>query len=84
MTSMDTVVHWAAPPGVRASAERPMACAQADLLGFASVLEAGRRTGEQRLLNASSSGVDGRHRGQLAQWLDRWDPVQECRSASTC
>lgn len=69
----ETVVHLAALPGVRASAMRPLAYAQANLVGFTSVLEACRRAGVKRLLYASSSSVYGHRGGQFAE-SDRTGP----------
>ena len=69
----DVVVHLAALPGVRASAERPLTYANANLMGFASVLEACRRAGVRRLLYASSSSVYGQRGGQFAE-SDRTGP----------
>ena len=69
----DVVVHLAALPGVRASAERPLTYANANLMGFASVLEACRRAGVHRLLYASSSSVYGQRGGQFAE-SDRTGP----------
>jgi len=68
-----TVVHLAALPGVRASAERPLAYSQANLSGFTSVLEACRHAKVQRLLYASSSSVYGHRGGRFAE-SDRTGP----------
>ena len=70
---VDVVVHLAALPGVRASAERPLMYASANLMGFTSVLEACRRAGVSRLLYASSSSVYGHRGGQFAE-SDRTGP----------
>lgn len=55
----DTVVHLAAHAGVRRSIEHPMDYLQANVVGFANVLEACRRHGVGHLLYASSSSVYG-------------------------
>ena len=70
---VEVVVHLAALPGVRASAERPLMYANANLMGFTSVLEACRRAGVSRLLYASSSSVYGQRGGQFAE-SDRTGP----------
>ncbi len=53
------VVHLGAQPGVRFSMENPAAYTRANLDGFASVLEACRRTPPKHLVFASSSSVYG-------------------------
>src|SRR5471030_772550 len=55
----DYVVHLGAQPGVRYSMENPTAYTHSNLDGFASVLEACRRTPPQHLVFASSSSVYG-------------------------
>lgn len=55
----DYVVHLGAQPGVRYSMEHPAAYTRANLDGFASVLEACRRTPPKHLVFASSSSVYG-------------------------
>ncbi len=55
----DYVVHLGAQPGVRYSMENPAAYTRANLDGFASVLEACRRTPPKHLVFASSSSVYG-------------------------
>jgi UDP-glucuronate 4-epimerase len=55
----DYVVHLGAQPGVRHSMENPAAYTRANLDGFASVLEACRRTPPKHLVFASSSSVYG-------------------------
>ncbi len=55
----DYVVHLAAQPGVRRSMEDPAVYTRANLEGFASVLEACRRTPPKHLVFASSSSVYG-------------------------
>jgi UDP-glucuronate 4-epimerase len=55
----DYVVHLGAQPGVRFSMEQPAAYTRANLDGFASVLEACRRTPPRHLVFASSSSVYG-------------------------
>jgi UDP-glucuronate 4-epimerase len=55
----DYVVHLGAQPGVRFSMENPAAYTRANLDGFASVLEACRRTPPKHLVFASSSSVYG-------------------------
>jgi UDP-glucuronate 4-epimerase len=53
------VVHLGAQPGVRFSMEQPGAYTRHNLEGFASVLEACRRTPPKHLVFASSSSVYG-------------------------
>jgi UDP-glucuronate 4-epimerase len=55
----DYVVHLGAQPGVRYSMENPTAYTHSNLDGFASVLEACRRTPPKHLVFASSSSVYG-------------------------
>src|SRR3954464_11081613 len=55
----DYVVHLGAQPGVRFSMEQPAAYTRANLDGFASVLEACRRTPPKHVVFASSSSVYG-------------------------
>jgi UDP-glucuronate 4-epimerase len=55
----DYVVHLGAQPGVRYSFENPAAYVHSNLAGFASVLEACRRTPPKHLVYASSSSVYG-------------------------
>ena len=55
----DYVVHLGAQPGVRYSMECPAAYTRNNLEGFASVLEACRRTPPKHLVFASSSSVYG-------------------------
>ncbi len=54
-----TMIHLAAQAGVRYSVENPYACAEANLMGFVSVLEGARRNGVDHLIYASSSSVYG-------------------------
>jgi len=55
----DYVVHLGAQPGVRFSMEQPGAYTRNNLEGFASVLEACRRTPPKHVVFASSSSVYG-------------------------
>ncbi len=55
----DYVVHLGAQPGVRYSMDHPAAYTRANLEGFATVLEACRRTRPKHLVFASSSSVYG-------------------------
>ncbi len=55
----DYVVHLGAQPGVRFSMENPAAYTRANLDGFASVLEACRKTPPKHVVFASSSSVYG-------------------------
>jgi UDP-glucuronate 4-epimerase len=55
----DYVVHLGAQPGVRYSMEQPAAYTRNNLEGFATVLEACRRTPPKHLVFASSSSVYG-------------------------
>ncbi len=55
----DAVVHLAAQAGVRYSIENPLAYVDANLVGFANVLEGCRRAGVKHLAFASTSSVYG-------------------------
>jgi len=55
----DRIVHLAAQAGVRYSLENPLAYIDANLVGFAHVLEGARNTGVEHLVYASSSSVYG-------------------------
>ena len=55
----DAVAHLAAQAGVRYSVEHPEQYVDANLVGFANVLEGCRRAGVEHLLFASSSSVYG-------------------------
>jgi UDP-glucuronate 4-epimerase len=55
----DAVLHLAAQAGVRHSLENPGAYVQANLVGFANLLEACRRRPPRHLVFASSSSVYG-------------------------
>ncbi len=55
----DRVLHLAAQPGVRYSLENPGAYVQANLVGFANLVECCRRHPPQHLVYASSSSVYG-------------------------
>ena len=55
----DYVAHLGAQPGVRYSLENPGAYVHSNLVGFASVLEACRKTPPKHLVYASSSSVYG-------------------------
>ena len=55
----DRVVHLAAQAGVRNSLEDPRAYVQANVVGFLSILEAGRQVGTDHLVYASTSSVYG-------------------------
>jgi len=56
---LDAVAHLAAQAGVRYSVEHPEQYVDANLVGFANVLEGCRRAGVEHLLFASSSSVYG-------------------------
>ena len=58
-TRLAAVLHLAAQPGVRYSLENPQAYVQANLVGFANVLEACRHRPPGHLVFASSSSVYG-------------------------
>jgi len=58
-TRPEFVLHLAAQPGVRYSLENPGAYIQANLVGFANLLEALRRHPPTHLVYASSSSVYG-------------------------
>jgi UDP-glucuronate 4-epimerase len=55
----EAVLHLAAQPGVRYSLENPAAYVQANLVGFANLLEACRHQPPRHLAYASSSSVYG-------------------------
>ena len=55
----ETVLHLAAQPGVRYSLENPGSYVQANLVGFANLLEAAREHAPRHLVYASSSSVYG-------------------------
>lgn len=55
----ERVLHLAAQPGVRYSLENPAAYVQANLVGFANLLECCRRHPPRHLVFASSSSVYG-------------------------
>jgi UDP-glucuronate 4-epimerase len=55
----DLVLHLAAQPGVRYALENPGSYIQANLVGFANLLEACRRHPPKHLVYASSSSVYG-------------------------
>ncbi|PTM04692.1 MAG: NAD-dependent epimerase [Bacteroidetes bacterium] len=55
----DVVIHLAAQAGVRYSLEKPEEYIQANVVGFANVLEASRKHKVGKLLYASSSSVYG-------------------------
>jgi UDP-glucuronate 4-epimerase len=57
--SIDNVVHLAAMPGVRASLENPMLCADVNVGGTIAVFEACVRHGVRTVVYASSSSVYG-------------------------
>jgi UDP-glucuronate 4-epimerase len=58
----DLVLHLAAQPGVRYSLENPAAYVQANLVGFANLLECCRERPPRHLVFASSSSVYGANR----------------------
>ncbi len=55
----DYVAHLGAQPGVRYSVDHPEAYVHSNLVGFASVLEACRKTPPKHIVYASSSSVYG-------------------------
>lgn len=55
----DLVLHLAAQPGVRYSLENPASYVQANLVGFANLIECCRRHAPRHLVYASSSSVYG-------------------------
>ncbi|HET9726368.1 MAG TPA: NAD-dependent epimerase/dehydratase family protein, partial [Gemmatimonadales bacterium] len=59
LTSDTVIVHLAAKAGVRPSLADPVAYAQANVTGTATVLEAARRAGVSRIAFGSSSSVYG-------------------------
>lgn len=60
----DRVIHLAAQAGVRYSIDNPLAYVDANLVGFANVLEGCRHNKVKHLLYASSSSVYGMNRKQ--------------------
>jgi len=58
----DVIVHLAAQAGVRYSIEQPLAYVDANLVGFAHILEAARAQRVRHLVFASSSSVYGANR----------------------
>ena len=58
----DLIVHLAAQVGVRYSLEQPLAYVDANLVGFAHILEAARAQRVRHLVFASSSSVYGANR----------------------
>ena len=62
-SGVDVVLHHAALGSVPASLENPLATHDANVTGFANVLEAARAEGVKRLVYASSSAVYGDHPG---------------------
>jgi len=67
-TKPDRVLHLAAQPGVRYSLENPGSYVQANLVGFANLLEACRRHAPAHLVYASSSSVYGSN--QKLPWAE--------------
>jgi UDP-glucuronate 4-epimerase len=55
----DAVLHLAAQPGVRYGLENPGSYVQANIVGFANLLEAARRRPPKHLVYASSSSIYG-------------------------
>jgi UDP-glucuronate 4-epimerase len=55
----EAVLHLAAQPGVRYSIENPMSYIEANIVGFANLIECCRRTPPGNLVFASSSSVYG-------------------------
>jgi UDP-glucuronate 4-epimerase len=62
--SFDSIVHLAAQAGVRYSIENPRAYLDSNILGFQSMLEFIKKTGQKRFLYASSSSVYGKNSTQ--------------------
>ncbi len=55
----DAIIHLAAQAGVRYSLDNPMAYANANLLGFTSIIQAARQAEVKHFIYASSSSVYG-------------------------
>lgn len=69
----DRVIHLAAQAGVRYSIDNPLAYVDANLVGFANVLEGCRHNNVKHLLYASSSSVYGMNRKQPFSTEDNVD-----------
>ncbi|MCL2713669.1 MAG: NAD-dependent epimerase/dehydratase family protein [Alphaproteobacteria bacterium] len=68
-----TVVHLAAPAGVRYSIENPQTYVSSNLVGFLNILEGARFHGCRHLVYASSSSVYGANTKMPFAVLDRTD-----------
>ena len=71
----EVVIHLAAQAGVRHSIEHPEDYTRSNLVGFANVLEACRRSGVEHLLYASSSSVYGDAVGPLSEGMAIGNPL---------
>lgn len=60
MENVDYVFHHAAQAGVRTSLDQPQKVNSINVEGTLNILEAARRTGIERVINASSSSVYGK------------------------
>jgi UDP-glucuronate 4-epimerase len=76
------VVHLAAQAGVAHSAVDPNAYVDANLVGFANILEGCRHGGCRRLIYASSSSVYGANRSMPLRTSDRVDEPLSLYGAS--
>ncbi|MCC3717884.1 NAD-dependent epimerase [Rouxiella badensis] len=73
VNKFDRVIHLAAQAGVRYSIENPLAYVDANVVGFANVLEGCRHNKVKHLLYASSSSVYGMNRKQPFDTEDNVD-----------
>ena len=80
--SFDTVVHLAAQAGVRYSMDNPHAYIDANLVGFANVLEECRHHGIAHLVYASSSSVYGENARLPSSETDNTDKPMSLYAAT--
>lgn len=80
--SFDAVVHLAAQAGVRYSMENPYAYIDANLVGFANVLEECRRHDIKHLVYASSSSVYGENARLPSSENDNTDQAMSLYAAT--
>jgi len=69
----DAVIHLAAQPGVRYSLRHPYSYADANVVGFLSILEGCRHNGCKHLIYASSSSVYGANSRMPSHTSDNTD-----------
>jgi UDP-glucuronate 4-epimerase len=80
--AFDAVVNLAAQAGVRYSLENPQAYVDANLVGFANILEGCRRSSVRHLVFASSSSVYGANTGMPFSIHDNVDHPVSLYAAS--